>query len=199
MMQIQKQANPKLLGGIFALVGLGLLGGAGYAGQNRLKILNDWPTADAEVVRSEVTRKSDSDSTTYGVEIQFRYTVNGKEYTSASTMGYTTSSYTQMRRAADEHPPGSHHQIRYDPQYPPDIYFNAGYNFGFFFVPLLLGGMGLIFTVVGLAVFSKARRTGEVRCPSCGQVALGGQKFCGSCAAPLPQTDERSGPPMPGA
>ena len=185
-----KRGSPKWIGWFFALIGLVQVGVAARMAQDRVTILDKWPTAEAEVLRSEVTtsRSSNSNSTTYGVEVDFRYTVNGREYRSPSSLGYTTSSYKSMRATAESFAPGSHHTIRYNPTAPYDVRFNAAYTFEFFMFPVFLGGMGLVFSLVGFTVARKAgaSASGERLCPSCSQPVPEGQHFCGSCGAPMP-------------
>ncbi len=181
----------KLVCLIFGGVGLGLLAGAGWTGNRQYTIMTQWPTVDAEVVTSQVTHhqsQSSRGSTTsdmYTAEIVFRYSLSGQEYTTHSTTGYSSSSYTEMKRKVDSYPAGSRHLIRYNPLDPDDIRFNAGFNFGFFFLPLLLGGMGIVFTGFGIGFLYAVRKERPLLCASCGQTVLKGQNFCPNCAAPL--------------
>jgi hypothetical protein len=180
--------TPRALGAVFALIGLVLLGVAAYFTQKQLEIIRTWPLAEAEVVSSEVTyhRSRDDGGTTYGVRIEFRYTVAGREYTAPATLGYTTSSFSSMQREADRHPAGSRHLIHHNPAAPQDIRFNAGYNWGFFLVPLIAGGLGVAFTGAGLSIVFKARKAGAERCASCGQFLMPGQRQCSACGTYLP-------------
>ena len=158
-------------------------------------IIKTWPTVDAEVTKSQVNLVSSSRttrglrSTRYQTEIEFRYIVGGKEYIARSTPGYTTSRYSIMERIADTYAPGTRHPIRYHPEHPNIIFFNPGYNLGFFFLPVMFGGMGLLFT--GIGVFnlkvSPAAPVGLGRpCQACGQALQPGQRFCSNCGRPVP-------------
>lgn len=177
----------QLVGGIFAPIGLVLLGVAWFTGHRQYTILKSWPTVDAQVTESRVTRGRDSEGhSMYSVEIQFRYTVNGKDFVTPSSLGYSSSDYTEMKGKADKYASGSRHPIRYNPGDPNDIRFDVGYNFGFFFLPVLLGGMGLIFAGVGVGLLVAARSVRTLVCPSCGQPVEKVQSFCPNCAAALP-------------
>jgi hypothetical protein len=182
---------------IFGGVGLVLLGVAGWLGHRQYTIMTEWPSVEAEVVKSEVThhRSQTTDRTSatdmYTAEIVFRYTLNGQEFVTPSTTGYSSSSYPEMKRKVDAYPPGSRHAIRYNPADANDIRFNAGYNLGFFFVPLLLGGMGIVFTGFGVLVLWLPRREISLQCRSCGQTVTRDQNYCPHCAAPVVV---RSGP-----
>jgi len=179
--------SPKLIGAIFFVVGLGLLGGAGWAGNRQYTILKTWPSVEAQVVNSEVIQYRDSDGDTmFKAAIDFRYTVDGKEYMVPSSSSYSSSSRSQMRKKVDAYAPGTRHPIRYNPADPGDMRFDVGYNFGFFFLPVLLGGMGIVFAGIGGGVLYTLRSILSLQCPSCGQPVEKGQKFCANCAAALP-------------
>lgn len=114
------------------------------------------------------------------------YTVDGKDYTTPSSSSYSSSSYTEMKRKVDTYAPGSRHPIRYNPADPNNMRFDVGYNFGFFFLPVLFGGMGIVFSALGVGLLFASRSVRELRCPACGRPVEKGQNFCPNCAAPLP-------------
>ena len=177
----------KLVGGIFVVVGLALLGAASWAGNRQYTILKSWPTIEAQVTRSRVTSGRDSDGTAmYNTEIEFRYTVKGKEYITPAASPYSSSSTREMKRKVDKYAPSTFHSIRYNPADPNDIRFDVGYNFGFFFLPVLFGGMGVVFTVVSLVLLAASRTAASQTCPSCGRPAERGQQICSKCGAALP-------------
>jgi len=185
----------KVFGAIPLLIGLGLLTGAGFMGSHKYAVINKWPTVDAEVTKSELashqtTFANDRTPTTvYEAHIDFRYTVGGKEYTSPTGADYSTSSYASMKQKVDSYPPGTHHLIRYNPANPNDISYDAGYTFGFFAAPLIMGFVGLGFTVVGAALFFGARAIGraKVACSRCGQMVGRAEATCPNCGAGLAQ------------
>jgi hypothetical protein len=147
----------KLVGGILTVVGLALLGAAWWTGSRQYTILKSWPTLEAEVTNSRVTHylshntRRHTDTTMYEAEIEFRYTIDGRQFTAPSTPGYSTPSYPEMERMADTYAPGTRHTIRYNPADPKDIRFNAGYSFAFFRLSVILGGVGVVFTGAGIA------------------------------------------------
>jgi hypothetical protein len=164
-------------------------------------IIKTWPTVDGEVIKTQINVVHERttrglNSTRYETEIEFRYTVGGKEYTARSTPGYSTARYSIMKRTADTYAPGTHHPIRYNPDHPNIIFFNAGYNLGFFFLPIMFGGGGLLLTVIGLITlkaapaarpFEKDAWVGLGRpCQACGQALQPGHKFCSNCGRPVP-------------
>ena len=183
----------RLFGAIPLLLGLGLLAGAWFTAQRQYTILKKWPTVDAQVARSELTHHqhqfaNDASSTTvYEAHIDFRYTVDGKQYTSPTGSNYSTSDYASMKHKVDIYAPGTHHPLRYNPDNPNDIRFDAGYTFGFFLTPLILGGAGLIATSIGVVLFLVGWGIGKtkVRCPSCGQSVSGNEPGCPRCGAAI--------------
>jgi hypothetical protein len=177
----------RLVGSIFTGVGLILLAVGVWAGERQYTIMKSWPTVEATVAKSRMTHYLDrhGSSIMYQVEIDFRYTLDGKPFDTPSTPGYSTSNYTAMKRIADAYAPGTRHIIRYNPAEPNDIRMNAGYNFGFFLLPTILGGMAVLFTGLGIALLVASRSMQLRLCPACGQMVEPGQRFCPNCAAPL--------------
>jgi hypothetical protein len=182
----------RIVGGVFTPIGLALLAAAGWTGNRQYTILKSWPTVEAEVTRSEVARSLSHDSESnrstymYKAQIEFRYTLNGKEYLTPSDPGYSTSSYPEMKRLANRFAPGTRHPIKYNPADPNDIRFNAGFSFGFFLLPIILGGMGLVFSLLGIVFLVVSRSGVSLQCPSCGARVEPGQNFCPNCATALP-------------
>jgi hypothetical protein len=175
-----------IVGGVFFVVGLGLLTGGGFSARSQYNILKNWPKVDAWVTKSEVTTGRDQDTTMYGTQFEFRYTVNGREYLTPASSSYKSSSYVEMKRKADLFAPGTQHTLLYDPVEPSDIRYDAGYNFSFFLVSTILGGMGIVFTGVGALVWFLFRSAGvALLCPSCSRPIEVGQEFCPHCANPL--------------
>ena len=109
------------------------------------------PTIKARVTNNRVVSVSDGDSpTSYQPEIEFRYTVRGKEYVSKTLATTNSTSYPVAKRASDSYSPGSEHVIHYNPANPGEIYSNAGYTLDFFSLPLALLGVGAVFIAVSL-------------------------------------------------
>jgi hypothetical protein len=149
----------KLLGKIFALIGILMILVAVWTGYQQHAILKQWPRVEAEVINSRVAQGPDSEgSMTYKAAIEFRYTVNGKEFSTPASSNISTTNYAGVKRQVDRYPVGSRHLIWHNPADPNDVRFDAGYTVGFFFVPVLFGGMGILFTGIGAAVVMTSRR-----------------------------------------
>ena len=185
--RVSRDRASGIVGGVFFVVGLGLLTGAFFIARREYNILKNWPKVDATVTKSEVTSGRDKDNTTmYGTQFEFRYTVNDKEYLTPASSSYRTSSYVEMKRQADVFAPGTRHTLLYDPADPNDVRYDAGYNFSFFLAPTILGGMGIVFSGVGTLVWFLFRSAGvSLLCPSCSRPIEPGQEFCPHCATPL--------------
>lgn len=150
-----RDKSGSVVAGVFFLLGLGLLTGGFFSGRSQFYILKNWPKVDATVTKNEITTGHDDDNTAmYGAEFEFRYTVKGKEYQTPASSGYETSSYSEMKQTVDIFAPGTQHALRYNPANPSEIRWDAGYNFGFFLVPICVGGMGIIFAGVGVIIWT---------------------------------------------
>jgi hypothetical protein len=181
----------KLFGLIFGGAGVLLIGVAVWSANHQYNIVKQWPSVDAEVTSSQVTQdesRSSSRGTStsmYRARIEFRYSVDGREYLTPGTTGYASSSYPEMKRKADAFPPGSRRAIRYNPSDPNDIRFDADFSFGFFFFPILFGGMGLLFAGMGTLFIRLGHSEKPMVCPACRQTVGKGQRFCANCGMPL--------------
>jgi hypothetical protein len=176
-----------IVGLVFGLVGVGMLGGAWWTGKRQYTILKTWPSVDAVVTKSEVISYRDSEGKSmHRAAVEFRYTVNGREYVTPTVTETATSSYSEMSGKVTTYSPGSHHSILYNPADPRDIRFGFGYNFDTFFVTGILGLFGVVFTPVGFGILFFMRPGRQRECPSCGGPVEQSQKFCPNCAAPLP-------------
>lgn len=190
------QANnvAKLVGGIFLGCGVILMGVGGWTGNRQYTIVKSWPTVTATVTKSEVTHSTShgsdrrTNTTMYQTEIEFRYTLNGKEYLTPASSNYSSSSYPEMKRKADAFPPGSTRSIRYNPSDPNDIRFDAALTPGFFLITLITGGLGVVFTLVGGLVFKLSGPAQRAVCPSCGDTVEPGKNFCATCGRQLPSS-----------
>ena len=171
--------SPRWLGGIFLTVGLIILGVGSWFAEKRLTVINHWPQVDAEVVDSRVENYTDSEgSTLYRAVFVFRYTVEGRSYDTQTDNGYGTSFRSWMQAKVDHFAPGTRHRIHYNATDPAEIEYNAGYNFEFFGIPLFCGGMGLIFSLIGLRAM---RKRDADRCPACSQYITPGLSSCPNC------------------
>ncbi|MBV9088108.1 MAG: DUF3592 domain-containing protein [Acidobacteriaceae bacterium] len=141
---------------IFFAVGL-FFAVPAYIAQYR--ILRDWPAADAVVVRSEVVPvESSSGQQLYDTAVQFAFDVQGRTYMGVVTSPHQSTSYERKLKQIARFPPGSHHNIRYDPAHPANIRAEVGYNVHYFVVPVFITGVAGIFLVLALILFAIAHR-----------------------------------------
>jgi len=145
-----------MISAVFLVLGLGLLGGAGYDVYRRYTILRSWPSVEAVVLDSELYRHRNDFVRRSGRTVLFGYTVNGEEYKSLVSSLYVRG-YKAQRKFSDKYAPGSRHSIRYNPENPKDIRFEVDYRF--FFVPVVLGFIGVVFSGLGL-IFMLVFRNG---------------------------------------
>jgi len=134
------------------LVGLSLLLAGFWAGRQLHIVWNIWPSTDGVVVRGAVQEvlevpyaKGGMPIHRYTPKIEFRYTVNGRDYTTEAPSVYTADTYEKAAaNLVRMYAPGTHHPIRYNPRDPRDIRFGiielGSLAFSFL---LLISGVGL--------------------------------------------------------
>lgn len=143
-----------IMSGLFLILSAPL-----FLGQ--MRVLRDWPTTEAQVVRSGVVvQPSSKHDQLYAAQLQISYQVNGRTIV-ADLTSYQSSNYQQTEQRAAEYPVGSRQAIRYDPANPSQARVGAGWNRRFFAVPLITLGIGLAFTVLAAAFFVTARMVGS--------------------------------------
>ena len=129
----------------------------------QIHILNSWPSADAQVIRSKVvavgSAVSEDGQRVYDSDVGFLFTVNGKPHV-AEVFSHRSPNIEKVKYETNKFPMGSHHPIRYNPAKFTDVRVNAGYNRRFFFAPLLITGFGLIFGIFA-AIFYAMSRSGS--------------------------------------
>lgn len=190
-------ARDIVLGAFSLAFGLASLGAAGMVGSKQYRILRDWPSVDAEVVRSRVlsyvVHGRRSNATYYTANIEFRYKVGSQSYLTSARPSHDTDGSSPMQHWVDVYSPGTRHQIRYNPVNPADIRFDVGYNYSFFNDVAFLGIWGLIFLVASGVLLVRPRhaagrpRRGKfIACPSCQWEVRSGLSVCPNCSASLP-------------
>ena len=176
-----------IVGSVFSFVGLVMLTVGVLTARHQLSILRTWPEVDATVTRSEVGHYSGKNGAMYQAHVEFRYRVEGRVYVAPADSDVSTSSYIEMARTVDRYGPGSQHRIRYNPAEPRDIRYTAGFNFGFFFLPLIFGFLGIIFSGIGLPMLIsmlRQRRRAPTTCSYCSTPLPPGAPLCPACGRP---------------
>lgn len=153
------RANKKLGAGClrlfflpFFLVGAGLL--YGFTIRPALKILDaqKWAPTPCVVESSEV-RSHSGDSTTYSIEISYRYTCGDQAHTSNryNFSSMSSSGHKSKQAVVDRYPPGTETICYVNPKAPHEAVIDRGWHwelliFGSFAsIFALVGGLGLLF------------------------------------------------------
>jgi len=152
-----------LFGLVFAGAGAAMLVFMTVLPLARMAGAGDWRPVPATVVSSSVTTHSDSAGTTYGVEIEYRYEVNGRSYTSdrrSFGMSGSSSGRSGKEKFVADHPPGKQVTCYVDPDDPTEAVLNKGLSWsllwGLFPLPFLLIGVFVLwFGVRGLLGYEK--------------------------------------------
>ncbi len=176
--------------GIFGLAGFGMLFGLIVPKAIEWFRMRSWTETTAEIIDSRVARHSDSDGTTYSVDLFYRYEFAGREYRSNrySLIGGSSSGHKGKQEVVADHPSGSTLQVFVDPAKPwrAVVKRSAGWGalFALFPLPFIAVGVGGIWAGLrkGKAAASPARsKTSAVADPPI-VPAAGGPKGWGSTA-----------------
>ena len=135
--------------------------------------MRGWKETEAEVIWSRVVSKSDSDGTTYAVDIFYRYQIGGQEYRSNrySVLGGSSSGSKGKREIVDSHPPESKLTVFVDPDKPWRAVINRSVGwwclFALFPLPFIAVGAGGLWAMYkkrldGPSVSTRPRSTGHV-------------------------------------
>ena len=133
---------------IFACVGLGLLCFWAIPKLLEHQEMKGWVETPAEVVWSRVTSNSDSDGTTYGVDIFYRYEFDGVELESnrGGLVSSTSSGRSGKQQVVNDHPAGAKIVCFVNPERPWEVVRKRemGWSGLFLLFPLLFCLVGLI-------------------------------------------------------
>lgn len=145
-----------IVGGIFGLVGLVLLCAGIALAASTASFLASAQRTDGTVVevtaRTTTTRSSDGhfrSRTSWYPTVEF--TVGGRRYSFQSSTGSNPPSYKE----------GEGVPVAYDPDDPSDARIASFWSA--FLAPLIVGGLGLVFTPIGAVFFVKGRRIARLR------------------------------------
>ena len=125
---------------------------------HQIAVLRTWPTADAQVLRSDVVvDRISQHEQFYSAKVGLLYTVAGKPITTEVT-SFQDQDYQKTRARANEFKVGTHHEIRYSPNDPLQARVGAGWNARFFALPLIVSGCGAFFCLITAGLLIAARR-----------------------------------------
>lgn len=151
MPNLDKKQTAWIVGSIFAL-GEVIFLGFGISDLYHQYTILHWPSADAVVTYWGIlstegrSGRHDTLTVTYWLNLELRYTVNGREYLTPSKIG--DSDQLEIAKEAGSYKRGTHHRIHYNPIDPGKIRMEVDYDFT---VPIILGVFALI--IAGVAVF----------------------------------------------
>ena len=105
---------------IFGLAGLGIFCGLVIPKALEWADMRGWKETPAEIIRSRLASRSDSDGTVYSIDLFYRYTVNGREHRSNryGLIGGSSSGRKGKQAVVSAHPPGSALTVFVDPDEP---------------------------------------------------------------------------------
>lgn len=136
-----------LFGGLFAAAGVGMAFPLLINPVIKTEQAKAWIAAPATVVSSKVESHHSDDGTTYSVDIAYRYTYNGTEFSGDRYrfLGGSSSGYDGKAEVVKKYPAGHAFEVFVDPNNPVDSIIRREYGADFFLgiVPLLFFGAGV--------------------------------------------------------
>jgi hypothetical protein len=138
-----------LMGVIFTLVGAGTTFFILFLPLWRVVEARSWTPTPAVVESSRVRSHSGSDSTTYSIDITYRYEVDGTSYTADRYhfMVGSSSGRAGKQRVVDAHPRGTNITVYVDPKNPTRAIIHRGLT-----PDMLFGLIPLAFLLAGIAM-----------------------------------------------
>lgn len=150
---------PLLLGGIFAILGIGLLI-FGLRDRKKAKAAEAWPTISGTIVSSRLdqnTRTERRDGrtynhTTYAPVVEYAYEVGGKTYQGNRIFPGATMSYDlgTAQSIVNRYQPGSTAAVHYDPANPIEAVLEIKAKGGNLF--MIIGAVFAILGVIGCCI-----------------------------------------------
>lgn len=145
---------PAIFGCVFIAVGLGATCLAYLRPLLQQRAARAWTPVEAVVEKSRVRSHSGDDSTTYSVDIAYRYSVGGRDYRGDRYhfRSGSSSGYEGKRRVVDGHPPGSPLRVYVNPANPHDsvIVRDMGASLYLGLLPLLFAVGGVLTLILGV-------------------------------------------------
>jgi hypothetical protein len=117
-------------------------------------------TCEGIIRQAEMTTHSDSDGTTYGVDLEFTYTVDGRPYIGNRYRygSFSTSDHGYIRSVLDRYSPGTTVIVRYDPANPKDSVLEVGVGSTEMMLLLFLTPFNLVMLWLWMAIGGGIRR-----------------------------------------
>jgi hypothetical protein len=152
------KANPIILGLLFIVIGGFVFFMWGLPPMQYSHSSKDWPSVPGDVIKSEIETYRSDGKTEYLADIVYKYTVEGKIYTSSKvTVGDPpfTSNISPAKRIQAEYPVGKTVEVHYDPEAPSSSALRPGIQ-GSDILLLVITG---IFPFIGILVFAGGLKT----------------------------------------
>lgn len=170
------------VGGLLTVFGVAFLAPGVWLLRDHVRILKTWPEVEAQGAGAEVVSFRGKNQTNYRVRYTLRYQLQGRDYRIPLSTSTSFATQSGAQEVADQYREGTRHRIRYDAATPYEVKENVGWNAGFFFLPLLFSGLGLLMLGIGVALWVWGWRQGPgPQCPACGAAVSAYARFCSQC------------------
>lgn len=115
-----------------------------------------WDPVPCEILESYVESHTGDDSTTYSVEVRYRYQVDGSPYEGDRYrfLGGSSSGYDSKQRVVESLPPGTVTECWVDPEDPTNVVLDRGFSLVYLIIlfPMIfvvIGAGGIVMVLIG--------------------------------------------------
>lgn len=164
---MRSATSGRVVGAVFALVGIGLLAGATAAYYYTIHRPQTWPQVPGTVVSSRVVNPTSPSQ--YKPEIVFDLDEAGARRQVTTLPSWSSGSYDMVRAYVEGYPPGTRVSLAVNPADSNDVRYELGLTLTTAILPAALGAMGLLFAAIGLSALRPRARAPVATAPATSQ------------------------------
>jgi hypothetical protein len=181
----RNRTGNRIIGMVGSLVGLTMLTAGAVVAWKQYREVPSWPTAEAVVTRSDLEIGHDREGRIrVRPRIEMRFSAGGREVQAQAATAHTNR-YAHARRMVDANPVGSRPTVRYNPSQVREVHLGTAPAAELLALPLALGLLGLMFSVLGLVLLYQGFFRRARFCAQCARALAKQYQYCPFCGMPV--------------